>query len=66
MGGRKRTSMDFEALIEKGGRDEFQSQTVNGSARWAATGWNLSEPYSREQLPPDRTRPAGRSNRSGE
>ena len=59
--------MDFEALYAKGENPKgFTSVTINGTARAMGTGWNKREPYSQEQLPPDRTRPAGRSNRTGE
>ena len=67
----KRKSLDFEAMISKGelnGVDGFQAQTPNGTAQWRGTGWN-DDPWAkwtRPQLEPDRTRPSGRSNRTGE
>lgn len=46
----------------------FRAQTANGTALWMGTGWNLdyASLYGRPQVPPDATRPAGRSNRTGE
>ena len=64
-----RKPMDFEALIKDGegpGTGGFSAQTANGTARWMGRGWNNSTPWEMPQLPTDPTRPAGRSNRSGE
>ena len=60
--------MDFEKLIEKGENPlGFTSQTANGTAHWQGTGWNKSMvDISWPELPSDATRPAGRSNRTGE
>jgi hypothetical protein len=55
--------IDWESWIEK---KPFVAQTVNGTARPFGTGWNKLEPYDMPELAPDRTRPAGRSNRTGE
>lgn len=67
---RRDTSPDlfnFEKLIGEGENPKgFTAQTPNGTAKWSGTGWNDEWNYEREQLPPDRTRPAGRSNRTGE
>jgi hypothetical protein len=57
--------LDFENTIEKGG-DEFMAQTTNGTAKWRGTGWNKGWDYDAPQVEPDATRPAGRSNRTGE
>jgi hypothetical protein len=57
--------MNFERMIDKGG-DEFTAQTANGTAKWRGTGWNKEYEWSRPQVEPDATRPAGRSNRTGE
>ena len=59
--------MDFEGMIGRGeNRDGFTSQTVNGTSHWKGTGWNEDWQYSQAQVPPGGTRPAGRSNRTGE
>ena len=62
------TKMDFEKLIEKGENPlGFTSQTANGTAHWRGLGWNKSMfDMTWPELPPDPTRPAGRSNRTGE
>ena len=63
------TKMDFEKLIEKGENPlGFTSQTANGTAHCYGTGWNqdFGANMSMPQLPPGPTRPAGRSNRTGE
>lgn len=60
---------DFEGIIAPGeldGPDGFRAQTANGTAYAMGTGHNKVYDYSMPQLPPDATRPAGRSNRSGE
>lgn len=64
-----RRNLDFEAMIQDGelaGTNGFVSQTPNGSAMWCGEGWNRLEPWTSEQVVPDKTRPAGRSNRTGE
>lgn len=64
-----RGRMDFEAMIARGeldGPDGFQAQTANGTAHWKGTGWNKDYKTTRPEVAPDRTRPAGRSNRTGE
>lgn len=61
--------LDFEKIIQKGENPlGFTSQTPNGTAHWQGTGWNKNffADYDRPQLEPDATRPAGRSNRTGE
>lgn len=60
--------MHWESIIEKSGPDDFIAQTVNGSTRWKGTGWNQVPPdwNTSPQVPPMPTRPAGRSNRTGE
>jgi hypothetical protein len=59
--------MDFEKLIEKGQNPQgFTAQTVVGTAHWKGTGWNREWDWNQEQVTPDATRPAGRSNRTGE
>ena len=62
-----RMKLDFEAMIEDapGGR-EFTAQTPNGTAHWRGQGWNKGSDYEAPQVAPDLTRPAGRSNRTGE
>lgn len=67
MANRNRRRLDFEGAIKSGENPNgFTAQTANGTAHWAGTGWNRSVPWTMEQLPPDSTRPAGRSNRTGE
>lgn len=64
-----RKSIDLESLIKDGegsGAGGLCAQTSNGTAHWRSTGWNKREPWTMPELPPDPTRPAGRSNRSGE
>ena len=77
-----RKSMDFEKMIGRGelgapdAPDGFQAQTPNGTARWRGTGWNKSGRGGwaandccwgdGAEVEPDATRPAGRSNRTGE
>ena len=61
--------LDFEKIIQKGENTKgFTAQTTNGTAHWQGTGWNKEffADYDRPQLEPDATRPAGRSNRTGE
>ena len=53
----------LEGLIEK---TPFVAQTANGTARPMGTGWNRDTPWTMPELEPDATRPAGRSNRTGE
>ena len=59
--------LDFEKIIQKGENPlGFTSQTANGTAQDA---WRASTMWSLAQVPqvePDATRPAGRSNRTGE
>lgn len=71
----KKSIRDFEGMIGKGEMgqkgafppaDGFQAQTVVGTARATGTGWNISPQWDSPELPPDPTRPAGRSNRTGE
>ena len=60
---------NLESLIAPGeldGVDGFQAQTANGTAHWKGTGWNKTFDWESPQLPPDATRPEGRSNRTGE
>ncbi len=64
-----RGCLDFEAMYQRGeldGTDGFISQVPAGTAMWRGEGWNKQWDYTRSQLPPDKTRPAGRSNRTGE
>lgn len=59
--------LDFEKLIGFGENPlGFTSQTNNGTAHWHGTGFNKVDNMDRPQLEPDRVRPAGRSNRTGE
>jgi hypothetical protein len=61
--------LDFEKIIQKGENPlGFTSQTANGTAHWQGTGWNKNyfSDYDMPQVEPDATRPAGRSNRTGE
>ena len=62
--------MDFEGMIKDGEKrgvaGGFVAQTANGTAMWKGEGWNENGPSSWPQLPPGPTRPAGRSNRTGE
>ena len=44
----------------------FTAQTCNGTAKDVGTGWNKVDDWKQEQVQPDATRPAGRSNRTGE
>lgn len=62
----KSDKMHWEDLIEKGGPNEFRAETVNGSARWAGTGWNQEWCYKPQQAEPKAVWPTGRSNRTGE
>jgi hypothetical protein len=63
----KRRKMDFEAMIKKGENPlGFTSQTPNGTAHWQGPGWNKQWDWEQPQVPPDATRPSGRSNRTGE
>jgi hypothetical protein len=61
-------NIDWEKLYANADPSAFSVATPNGTARWAGTGWNKTwdSDYNRPQLPPDPTRPAGRSNRTGE
>ena len=61
--------LDFEKISQKGENPlGFTSQTANGTAHWQGTGWNKNyfSDYDMPQVEPDATRPAGRSNRTGE
>lgn len=59
--------LDFEKLIGRGENPRgFTSQTANGTAHWRGTGFNKDYDFERMQVEPDATRPAGRSNRTGE
>ena len=59
--------MNFEDMIEHGAPAEFTAQTVNGTAKWAGTGWNQSYDFgARPQAEPRPAWPKGRSNRTGE
>ena len=49
-----------------GPADGFQSQTVVGTARATGTGWFRDEDWTMPEVAPGPTRPAGRSNRTGE
>jgi hypothetical protein len=63
----KGVKMDFEKLIARGENPNgFTAQTANGTAHWRGKGWNKDEPWTSPQVEPGPTRPAGRSNRSGE
>lgn len=59
---------NLESLYERGENPQgFTAQTANGTAHWNGTGWNLTgREFTMPQLPPGPTRPAGRSNRTGE
>lgn len=62
-----RMRIDFEDMIGEGENPRgFTAQTANGTAHWKGTGWNKDEPATREQVEPCCTRPAGRTNRTGE
>jgi len=57
----------LDSLIERGENPlGMTSQTANGTGHATGEGWNKVFNYDRPQLPPDRTRPAGRSNRTAE
>lgn len=57
----------FERLIGRGENPQgFTAQTANGTAHWRGTGWNKGFEYDQPEMPPDATRRAGRSNRTGE
>jgi len=61
--------LHFESIIQDGENLlGFTAQTPNGTAHWEGTGWNKSmfDDFNMPQLQPDATRPAGRSNRTGE
>ena len=61
------SKLDFEKLVQHGENPRgFTAQTANGTAHWKGTGWNKDYDFRLEQLEPDATRPAGRSNRTGE
>jgi hypothetical protein len=65
----KQEKLHFEDLIQKGENPlGFTSQTPNGTAHWEGTGWNKNfmADFDMPQVSPDATRPAGRSNRTGE
>jgi hypothetical protein len=63
----KRRNMNFEKIIQDGENPlGFTAQTANGTAHWQGTGWNKEYDWKRPELEPDATRPAGRSNRTGE
>jgi len=64
---RNRRNIDFEAMIGRGENSKgFTSQTVNGTGHWRGTGWNKDYNWEMDQVAPDETRPAGRSNRTAE
>jgi hypothetical protein len=61
--------LNFEEIIQKGENPKgFTAQTPNGTAHWQGTGWNKNwmAGFDMPQVEPDPTRPAGRSNRTGE
>jgi len=61
--------LNFEEIIQKGENPKgFTAQTPNGTAHWQGTGWNKNwmADFDMSQVEPDATRPAGRSNRTGE
>lgn len=60
--------MNWESIIGKGENPRgYTSQTVNGTAHATGTGYNKAGPCGGwPELEPDPTRPAGRSNRTGE
>ena len=61
--------LNFEEIIQKGENPKgFTAQTPNGTAHWQGTGWNKNwmAGFGMPQVEPDPTRPAGRSNRTGE
>jgi hypothetical protein len=59
--------MRFDKLVQKGENPSgFTAQTCNGTAKDVGTGWNKVGDWKQEQVQPDATRPAGRSNRTGE
>lgn len=63
----RQRKMDFEKMIERGENPlGFTAQTSNGTAHWKGTGWNQQWDWERPQVEPDRTRPAGRNNRTSE
>jgi hypothetical protein len=65
----KQEKLHFENLIQDGENPKgFTAQTPNGTAHWEGTGWNkdFMFDFDRPQVAPDATRPAGRSNRTGE
>ncbi len=69
--GAKLRRIDFEKMIARGenknGKDGFLSQTVNGTAEWAGTGWNRDYDWGRQpQAPEDGAWQEPRSNRTGE
>ena len=64
----ERPRLKFETIIDMGENPAgFTAQTCNGTAHATGTGWNKQRGNWKEpQLEPDATRPAGRSNRTGE
>ena len=61
--------LHFEDIVQKGENPKgFTAQTPNGTAHWEGTGWNKDyfNSFEMAQTSPDETRPAGRSNRTGE
>jgi len=69
MKNQRQRKLDFEKIIQKGENPKgFTAQTANGTAHWQGTGWNedFFAAYDRPQVEPSATRPAGRSNRTGE
>jgi len=63
----RKRKLDFESILDEGENPlGFTAQTPNGTAHWRGTGWNDFGPYTWPQVEPDRTRPVGRSNRTGE
>lgn len=60
-------NMNFEKLLAKGENPlGFTAQTANGTAHYRGAGWNRDFAATWQQLPFDATRPAGKSNRTGE
>ena len=67
MANRDRRNIDWEGLYGRGeNASGLTAQTANGTAHWRGTGWNDQWDWEREQCEPNATRPAGRSNRTGE
>jgi hypothetical protein len=66
----KLRKMNLENLIKDGQKSGipggFVAQTANGTATWRGSGHNKQWDYEQPMVEPDPTRPAGRSNRTGE